>query len=130
MGNGIGTGLVGDFHQALGDQRSGNRSTQQVFTFVNGIGAKHGIDEIPNELLAQIVDIDLLDAQRLRLGAGRLHFLTLPDIRGKRYDLAGVSLLQPAHDHRCIETTGIGQYNFINSGFGMIRHLGLHSANK
>src|SRR5690606_7747872 len=37
VGNGVGAGLVGDLDQALGNQRTGDGGTQQVFAFVDGV---------------------------------------------------------------------------------------------
>src|SRR5690606_26643409 len=72
VGNGVGAGLVGDLDQALGNQRTGDGGTQQVFAFVDGVGAEHREDEIAHEFFAQVVDVDFLDAHGLGLGAGRL----------------------------------------------------------
>ena len=76
-------GLVGDLDQPLGDQRPGDGRAEQVFALVDGIGAEHGENEIPDELLAQVVDVDFLDAHGLGLGAGRLDLLALADVGGE-----------------------------------------------
>src|SRR5690606_32005302 len=96
--DGVGTGFVGDFDQSAGNQWSGNGRAQQVFAFVNGVGAKHGIDEVARELGLQVVDEDLLDAKRFSLGARRRHFFTLADIGREGHDFAVVLRLQPFGD--------------------------------
>src|SRR5690606_32907265 len=83
VGNGVSAGFVGDFDQTLGDQRTGNRSAQQVFAFVDGVGAEHRIDEITHELFAQVVDVDFLDTHGLSLGAGRLDLFALTEVSGE-----------------------------------------------
>jgi hypothetical protein len=42
VGNGIGAGLVGDFHQALGDQRPGDGRAEQVFPLVHALARNMG----------------------------------------------------------------------------------------
>jgi len=107
--DGVGAGLVGDFDQALGDQRTGDGSTQQVLTFVDGVGAEHREDEVTHEFFAQVVDVDFLDAHGLGLGAGRLDLLALAEVGGEGHHFAVIGVLQPLEDHRGVQATGIGQ---------------------
>ena len=58
--DGIGAGLVGDVDQALGDQRARDGGAEQVFAFVDGVGAEHREHEIAHEFFAQVVDEDVL----------------------------------------------------------------------
>jgi hypothetical protein len=109
MGDGIRTGLVGNLDQALGDQWTGNGSTQQVLPLIHGVGAEHGEHEVAHELLAQVVDVDLLDTHGLGLGTGGLHLFSLADIGSEGHHLAVIGVLQPAGDHRGIQSSGIGQ---------------------
>ena len=117
VGNGIGTGFVGNLHQALGDQRAGNGGTQQVLPFIDGIGPEHREHVVAHELFAQVLNIDFLDPQRFRLGPCRLHFLALTNVGGESHHLAVVGILQPPDDHGRIQTTGIGQHHLFD-----IRH--------
>ena len=57
--DGVGAGFVGDLDQALGDQRPRDRGAEQVFAFVDGVGAEHREHEVAHEFLAQVVDVDL-----------------------------------------------------------------------
>ncbi len=114
MGYRVGARLFGDLDLALGDQRPGDRRAQQVLAFVNGVGAEHREHEVAHEFLAQIVDVDFLDAHLLGLGAGRLQLLALTDVGGEGHHLAVIVFLQPLQDHRGIQATGIGQHHFFN----------------
>ncbi len=93
VGNGVGAGFIGDLDQALGDQRARDGGAQQVLALVDRIGAEHGEHEVPDEFLAQVIDIDFLHAQGPGLGAGRLHLLALADIGGKGDHLALIVIL-------------------------------------
>ena len=69
--DGIAAHFTGNFHQALGNQGARDRGAEQVFSLIDGIGPQHGKDEIAHELLAQVLDIDLPDPERLGLGPWR-----------------------------------------------------------
>ncbi len=114
MGDGISTGFVGDLDQSLGDQRTGNGSAQQVFAFIDSIGAEHREHEVTDELFTQILNVDLLHAHGLRLGTRRLNLLTLPQIRSEGHHLTTVGVFQPLENYRGIQTAGIGQDDFLN----------------
>src|SRR5690606_12705371 len=114
VGNGVSAGFVGDFDQTLGDQRTGNRSAQQVFAFVDGVGAEHRIDEITHELFAQVVDVDFLDTHGLSLGAGRLDLLALTEGSGEGHHVTVVGVVQPLENRRGIQATGRGQNHLLN----------------
>jgi hypothetical protein len=118
MGNRVGADFIGDFDQAFGDQRPRDRGAEQVFAFVDGVGAEHGKHEVAHEFFAQILDVDVLHAHCLRLGAGRLDFLALADVGGEGDDFALVVVLQPFDDDRGIEAAGIGKHDFLDAGHG------------
>jgi hypothetical protein len=46
VADGIGAFQSGDFHLALGYQGPGNGCAQKVLPLIDGIGAKHGKDEV------------------------------------------------------------------------------------
>ena len=110
----VGAGLGGDFDQAFGDQRPGDRGAEQVATFIQGVCAKHRHDEVAHEFLAQILDIDFLDAEHLGFGAGRLQFLALAQIGGEGDHLAVIGLLQPFQNDRGVQAAGIGEDDFVH----------------
>ena len=114
MGNGIGADLLRDLDLALGDQRARNRGAQQILALVQRIAAHHRRHEIAHELLAQVVDENLLHAHQLGLGARGLQLLALPQIRREGHDLAIVGGLQPLQDHRRVEPAGKCQHNLLH----------------
>ena len=119
MRNRIGLFAPGNLDQSLGDQRTGDGSAQQVFAFVEGIGAKHRKHEVAHELFAQVFDIDLFHAEFFGLGACGFELFTLTDIGGEGDDLAAVGVLQPFEDYRGVEAAGIGENYFLDLGHGV-----------
>ena len=116
MTDGVGADVAGDLDLALGDQRPGDRGAEQVLALVEGVGAEHREDEVLHELLAHVVDEDVLglDAQHLGLLARRTQFLALAEIGGEGHDLAAVGRLQPLQDDGGVEAAGIGQHDFLD----------------
>lgn len=112
----VGAGGARDLDLPLGDQRPRDRGAEQVFALVEGVGAEHGEDEIANELLAQVVDEDVLrlDTELQRLGTRRLEFLTLAEVGGEGHYLALVGVLQPLEDDRGVETARVGEHGFLD----------------
>ena len=93
MGYGIRTRFISDLNQPLGDQRARDRGAQQIFALVDSVGVKHGKHKITHKFLAQIINVDFLDAHCLRLGTGGLYLFALPDISGECHNLAAVVVL-------------------------------------
>jgi len=106
--------LARNFDLALGDQRARDRRAQEIFTFIDRVGAKHREHEVAHELLAQIVDEDLLHARGGGLGACGFELFALPDVGREGDHLALVGLLQPFQDDGGVETTGISEYDLID----------------
>ena len=92
VGDGVGAGRLGDLDEALGDQRAGDRGAEQVEALVLGVGAEHREDEVADELVAQVLDEDVLGAHAEELGllARRLELLALAEVGGEGDDLAAV----------------------------------------
>ena len=109
MGDGVGARFMGDFDQALGDQRPGDRRAEEIHAFILGVGAEHREDEIGHELLAEILDVDFIDPQHLRLLARRLEFFALAEIGGEGDDLALIGVAQPFEDDGGVEAARIGE---------------------
>src|SRR5262249_18104949 len=67
----VSTDLLGDLDLLLGDQRAGDRGAEQILALVERVGPEHWIDIVANELLAQVLDKDVLrlDAQEQSLVA-------------------------------------------------------------
>ena len=118
--HGVGAGFVGDLDQALGDQRTRDRRAQQVFAFVDGVGAEHREHEVAHEFFAHVVDVDVfrLDAELQRLGARRFQLFTLAQVGGEGDDFALVVILQPFQDDGGIEAARVGEDYFFNVAHG------------
>ena len=120
VGDGIGAGFAGDFHQTLGNERAGYAGAQKIITLITGIGAHHREDEIAHEFLADIVNVDMfgLDAHQHRLFAGRGQFAFLPQISGECHHFAIIGYLEPLEDHRGVEAARIGKNDAFDGGHG------------
>ena len=117
MRHGIGADHFGDFDLPLGNERAGDGGAEQILALIHRIGAEHREDEILHEGLAQILDENLLDAEQLRLGAGRLQLLALAEVGGEGHHLAMVGVLQPAQNDRGIQPAGVGEDDFFDCMF-------------
>ncbi len=112
--NCVSAGLLGDFNQVLGDQRTGNRSAEQIDAFIDGVGAEHREDEIAHEFFAHILNENFLDTQHFGLLACWFKFFALAEIGGKGDDFCVKLSLQPFQDDRGIETARIGENDLFN----------------
>ena len=126
MTDGVGADHAGDLDLALGDQGAGNRGAQQILAFIEGIGAEHGEDEVPDEFLAQVVDEDVLglDAHAERLFARGLQLLALTQVGGEGHHLGAVLRLEPFQDDGGVEPAGIGKDNLFGLEIGHGGYLG------
>ncbi len=117
MSHRIGADRFGDLDLLLGDERPRDRGAEQILSLVERVGAEHREDVIADEFLAQILDeyVFRLDAERERLGAGRLELLALAEIGGEGDHLAAVGRLQPFEDDRGVEPARIGEHDFPNA---------------
>ena len=111
MANGGAVLLVGDLHQALGDQGTGEGGTQQVLALVDGAGLHGGPDELLDELLAQVGDVELLSAALGSLLVQGLELFALTHVTGHADHVAVIVFLQPRDDNGRIQTTGVRQQN-------------------
>ena len=126
VGDRVGARVMGDLDEALGDERAGDRGAEQVDAFVERVHAEHREDEVAHEFLAQILDVDLLDAEHLGLAARRLQLLALAEIGGESHHLGAVGRLQPFQDDRGVEAAGIGEHDL----FDVTRHDGSNGVGK
>ena len=122
MADRVGADLAGDLDLLLGDQRPRDRGAEQVLALVERVGAEHREHVVADELLAQILDEDvlLLDAEQQRLLARRRQLLALAEVGGEGDDLAAVGGLQPFQDDRGVEPAGIGEHDLLDVAF---RHV-------
>ena len=116
----IGADLLGDLDLLLGDQRARDRRAEQILSLVDRVGAEHRKHVVADELLAQVLDEDVLrlDAEQDRLVARGRQLLALAEIGREGDDLGAVGLLQPLQDDRGVEPARIGEHHFLHAGFG------------
>jgi hypothetical protein len=114
MGHCIRPRLGSNLDQPLGNKRTGNRRAQKVDPFIKCIGPEHREHEIGDELLAQVLDIDFLDAQHLGLAPRRLQLITLAQVSSKGDHFRTKLGLQPLQDDRRIKPTRIGQHDLLD----------------
>ncbi|BBG29740.1 sugar kinases, ribokinase family [Zymobacter palmae] len=114
--DGIGTGFIGDFNQSSSDERTCDGSTQQVLTFIDGVGTEHREYIVTHEGFAQIFNVDFLDAQLTCLFSCRFDFFTLTQIGRERHDFTVVGFLKPFGDHGSIQPTRVGQHHLLHVG--------------
>src|SRR5512143_582078 len=103
MADSVRTFLICDLDLALGNKRPGNRGPEEISALVHGVRPQHGEHEIPDEFLAQVIDVDLARAGTDSLLTKRLKLLALADIRGECYHFGAILLFKPGDDDRCIE---------------------------
>ena len=105
VGDRVGADFARDLDLPLGDQRPRDRRAEQIRALVERVGAHHRKDEVADELLAQIVDEDVLrlDPHQRRLVARGLDLLALAEVGGEGHHLAAVALLQPFEDDAGVE---------------------------
>ena len=120
MGDGVGPFDLGDLHLPLGDQRPGDGGAEQVVPLVDGVGAEHREDEVADELLAQVVDVDLVGAGGNGLVADRVQFVPLPEVGGEGDHLAAVLVLQPLEDDGGVQPAGIGEDDLFHFFLGHV----------
>ncbi len=76
MRDGVGFFPSCDSDLPFGDKRASDRGAEQVHALIDGVRPEHGKNEIPNELLFQILDINLAGARVEGF------FLNLPEVLG------------------------------------------------
>ena len=76
----IGADLLGDLDLLLGDQRTRDRGAEQILALVERVGAEHREHVVAHELLAQVLDEDVLrlDAEQQGLLPRRLELSPWP----------------------------------------------------
>src|SRR5262245_60269533 len=77
MSDSIGAGLPRDLDLTLGDEWPRDRGAEQVDALIERVGPEHGKYKVAHELLAQILDEDVLHPRHLRFLAGWFELLAL-----------------------------------------------------
>ena len=106
----VGALRFGDLHHALGDQRPGEGSAQQIFALIDGARAQGGEDEIVEEFEAQVFDIALAGAGSDGFGLQAAQFFRLTQVSREADDFAAVIFAQPGNDDRRVKAAAVGQH--------------------
>ncbi len=122
----VGPHLARDLDLLLGDQRAGDRGSEQIEPLILRVGPEHREHVIAHKFLAQILDEDVfgLYAQQFGLRARGTQFLALAQVRGESDDLRAIGCLQPLQNDRSVESSRIGEDDAFNLFF-LAGHLRL-----
>ena len=117
VADGVGAGLVRDQHLVLGDQRPRDGGAEQVVRLVDRVRPQHREAVVLGELLAQVLDDDLVGAALVGLLLDALELVALAELGGERDELhAGVAVLEPREDDGGIQPAGVGEHDLLRSG--------------
>ena len=107
--------LLRDFHKSLGDQRTRERRTQEIFPFVDSLRLERRPDVVFEKFLRKVFDVCLRCAGLQRLVMHGSDFVALSDVDARGDDLAAVVvLLEPRNDDGSIKTARICEYDFLH----------------
>ena len=118
MGDRVRPDFAGDLDQPLGDKGARDRRAEQILSLVLRVGAKHRKHVVADELLAQVLDEDVLglDAEQFRLLARGLQLLALAEVGGEGDDLGAVFGFKPLEDDRGVQPARIGENDALDLG--------------
>ena len=95
MAHRIGAGLGGNLDLPFGNQGARNGGAQKINALIKRIGAEHREDIIADEFLAQVFNINFLNAQHFGFLPCRFQLFALPQISGEGHHFALINILQP-----------------------------------
>src|SRR5579862_5893132 len=104
--------LAGYLDHPLGDERAGDAGAEVILVLVKSVRLEHREDEVPGELLPQILDVTPRRAGVERLRFEAVEFLLLAHVRAKGDDLGGIRILQPAQEDGSIQPARIRDDDF------------------
>src|SRR6185436_2271812 len=107
MSDRIGPFLARDFDHSLGDEGTRNTGAEKILVLINRARLDHWEDEIPRELLLQIVNIDLGRARRSRFLVEPAELFLLADVCAESDHLGVVLLFNPREQNRGVESARI-----------------------
>ena len=94
------------------DDGPGDRCAEEIAPLIDRTGDRHGIGELFEEGLAEILDHALRRTRAERLRLDPLEFTgALADIGDDRNDFAAVGLDEPGNDAGGVEPSGVGERN-------------------
>ena len=114
VGHGIRAGLMRHQHLVLRDQRAGDAGAEQVIALVGRVGTQHREAVLFRELLAQILDDDLVGAALVGLLFNAFQLAALAQLGGEGHQLdARIARLQPGKNDGRIEPAGISEHDLL-----------------
>ena len=114
VSNSIRAFLLSDFHQLLGNNRTGKGRTEQVLVFVNSTGFERRPYIFLEEFFLEVSDIYLGCTGFQRLVMNGIQFIALTYISAAGDNFAAVIIfLQPGNDNGGIKTAGISENYFV-----------------
>ena len=106
--------LLGDLHQALGDDGTGKGGAQQI-VLVLGTHHHRGDDHVVHHLVGQVLNVQLGGTGLDGLLLQTVQLAALAHVGGDGDDLGVIIvLLQPGDDDGSIQTAGIGEHYFFH----------------
>ena len=116
VADGVSAFLESDLNEPLGNAWTGRAGTQQVF-FVDGAGFHGGDNKVIHIFIHEIQHIQLGSAGLQGFLFQSLEFVSLSDIAGDGDDFRIVVVfLEPGDDDGCIQSAGVGEYDFLVIG--------------
>lgn len=114
MGDGVGAGFAEHVDVAFSDERACDAGAEEVFTFVDRVGAHGGEDKVFDEFAFEIEDLGVDGSRGECFHAGGLELFALADVGDVGDDFGVVGFLKPFKDDGCIEAAGVGEYDFLD----------------
>ena len=112
VGDGVGTFLVGDLNESLGNERTGDGSAEKVPVFIDGGGTDHGEDEVSGHFLTQVENVGFLGAGLVSFLFNAGEILGLTEVGRHGDDVAVVGVDEPFENDGSVEAAGIGEDDF------------------
>ena len=108
---------LGDFYEALGNERTGVGCAEQIL-LIFGAGLDAGDDEVLDILVGEVLNVELGSAglESFLLETVELGALSHVSGDGDNFTVV-VVLLQPRNDDGCVQSAGIGENYFFDFGF-------------
>ncbi len=105
---------LGGLDEFLGDQGPGHGGAEQVIALVDRTGLHGGEDVILQEFLPQVFDDELARAGGDGFFIEAAQILVLTQVGREADDLtAAVVVLEPGHDHRCVQSAAVRQHHLL-----------------
>ena len=109
-----------NLHELFGDNRAGERRSEQIFFFVSRAGFERREDVLLDEIASEVGDENFRRAGFERFVVHDVEFVALTDVRANRNDFATVILFEPRDDNRGVQTAAVRECNFLDFVFHVV----------